>query len=44
MIEKRLLRITPSALYCYSVGRNITARLDEQVVEQIAEDAPEKTW
>lgn len=41
-IEKRILRITPSALYCYTVGRNITARLDEQV-EQIAEDAPARS-
>lgn len=39
-LEKRVLRMTPSAVYCYTVGRNITARLDDQVVEDITENAP----
>ena len=30
----RPLNIRPSALYCYIVGRNITARLD-QIIAQI---------
>jgi predicted AAA+ superfamily ATPase len=39
-LENRVLRMTPSAVYCYTVGRNITARLDTQVIEEITENAP----
>jgi uncharacterized protein len=39
-MEQRILRMTPSAVYCYTVGRNITARLDAQVVEEITENTP----
>jgi predicted AAA+ superfamily ATPase len=28
-LESRRMRIVPSSLYCYTVGRNITARLDK---------------
>ncbi len=38
-LENQELRILPSALYCYTVGRNITARLDSvaQLVPERAE-------
>ncbi|MBD0327511.1 MAG: hypothetical protein ICV68_13825 [Pyrinomonadaceae bacterium] len=28
VVEDRAVRVTPSALHCYTVGRNITSRLD----------------
>ncbi len=37
-IEGRELRIIPSALYCYTVGRNLTARLSSPIVEQMVEE------
>lgn len=39
-VENRMLRITPSAVYCYTVGRNITSRLDAKTVEEIIESTP----
>jgi predicted AAA+ superfamily ATPase len=36
-IEGRELWITPSALYCYTVGRNITANLSNPIIEQVVE-------
>ena len=32
-VEGRTIRVHPSALYCYMVGRNITARLDNVAAE-----------
>jgi predicted AAA+ superfamily ATPase len=36
-LEGRPIRIYPSALYCYTVGRNITARLDRSALAQPGE-------
>lgn len=36
-VGKKILRMTPSALYCYTVGRNIMDRLDTQAVEDTIE-------
>ena len=39
VIEGRPVKVTPSALYCYTVGRNIMARLDELMVDEAEEAA-----
>jgi uncharacterized protein len=37
-IEDRQMRIMPSSLYCYTVGRNITSRLDRAALPAVSQD------
>jgi hypothetical protein len=39
VIEGRPIKIIPSALYCYTIGRNIMSRLDELMVDEAEEAA-----
>jgi uncharacterized protein len=43
-IEDRPMTIIPSALYCYTVGRNITARLDQTPSVVIANDDNDENY